>query len=78
MTFEQAAALKILFGTEEVQVIEDGEKDPPDGKCEECGQDTYESPDPPGITVKRHGIVNHDYPIWEVGEAVKLLAEQFE
>lgn len=68
MTFEEAAALKILFGSEEVQVITENEP------CDEGG----DSPDPPGVIVRNHGIINHDHLIWDVAAGIRELAEMQE
>ncbi len=67
MTFEQAAALKILFDTEEVQVITDDDEVHP-----------AEEGEPAGVVVKQHGIIDVDTIYWDAGEAIKHLAEQWD
>lgn len=70
MTFEEAAALKILFANEEVQVITDGIVDE--------GHDPAVHPDPPEMVVTNHGIIIHDAPVWDVAEGVRRLADCWE
>lgn len=72
MTFEEAAALKILWQTDEAQVVTDDEPIDPEGDAN--------SPDEPaGSIVKRYGLdVTDTGTYWEVKEALEQLLEEIE